>query len=107
MPKPTHINNFHMQYNDMTSQHWDSQSESYAGGDNLMTALHQGWDIEHCVEVKHWYAGMRFVKLYQFELARDGKSMTMPVIDNPYVVRFIEEEGITLIVNKDSTRESA
>ena len=34
--------NYHVQYLDVT-KHWDPDSENYAGGDALVTALSRGW----------------------------------------------------------------
>lgn len=93
---PTNVTNYHVQYLDVETQHWHPTSESYAGGDHLITALEKGWDIGQCVRVKHWYATLRYVTLYEFHLSRNGAEMVMPVVENPYVVRLIEEEGIEL-----------
>jgi hypothetical protein len=102
MAKSSNVANFHIMYQDVTSQHWHSSSERYAGADHLLTALEKGWEVQKCVQVRHWYAGMRSVKLYEFHLQRGGDTMTMPVIDNPYVGRFIEEGDIELIVPDDA-----
>lgn len=102
MAKSSNVSNFHVLYQDVTTQHWHPDSETYAGGDHLLTALEKGWTIEECVLVRHWYAGMRSVKLYEFKLQRGDTKMLMPVIDNPYIGRFIEEQGVNLIVNEDS-----
>lgn len=96
MAKATNVTNFHMQYQDVTSQHWHPKSEKFAGGDNLITAIDNGWNVEKCVIARHYYAGMRFVKVFELYLARDGQNMTMPVVHNPYVERFIIEEGYEL-----------
>lgn len=84
--------NYHVLYQDVTNQHWDPESESYAGGDNLMTALERGWVIEECTLERCWYAGMRSVQIYQFTLSRDEKTITMSVIENPYIYRFAQQK---------------
>jgi hypothetical protein len=89
-------------YQGVTTQHWHPSSEQYAGGDHLLTALDKGWTIEKCVLVRHWYAGMRSVKVYEFNLKRGADTMMMPVIDNPYIGRFVEEEGVNLVVSDDA-----
>lgn len=96
MPKTKMVNvsNFHAQYSDLTSQHWHSKSESFAGGDNLMTALSRDWQIEECVLLTHSYAGMRSVQIYRFTLTKDGDTLIMPVLNNPYVYRFIIDQGV-------------
>lgn len=97
MAKQSNISNYHVQYLDVQNQHWHAGSERYAGGDQLVTALDRGWTVARCAEAKHYYAGMRFVRIFNFKLHKEGQEMTMPVVDNPYVVRFIDEEEIELI----------
>jgi hypothetical protein len=80
--------NYHVQYLDVTSQYWNPR-EGYAGGDHLLTALQNGWEIVECTEEQMWYAGARCVSIYHFKLQRKGETMIMPVINNPYVQRFI------------------
>jgi hypothetical protein len=92
-----------MQYSDLTSQHWHPNSETFAGGDNLITALEKGWSIQKCALVKHWYAGMRSVRIYEFTLNKEDRTVVMPVLDNPYVERFIVDEKIELIESEDAT----
>lgn len=96
MSKLFNVSNHHAQYSDLTSQHWHQKSESFAGGDNLMTALDRNWAIEKCTLMTHWYAGMRSVRVYEFILVKDGDVIVMPVLDNPYVERFIIDEGVDL-----------
>jgi hypothetical protein len=86
--------NYHIQYPGITNQHWHAGSGKYAGGDHLMTALHEGWTLDACYQVDRTYAGMRFVSVYEFRLRRDDETMTMPVINNPYIERFIQSEEI-------------
>lgn len=104
---PTNITNYHVQYLDVETQHWHPESETYAGGDHLITALEKGWEIEKCVRAKHWYAALRFVTLYQFHMTRNDKTVVMPVVENPYVVRLIDEEGIELIEDENDKEEVA
>jgi hypothetical protein len=96
MAKKINVANYHSQYQSTTTQHWDAKSESFAGGDNLMTALSSNWEIERCRRVRHAYDGARYVKLYEFYLVRDDEKLTMPVLENPYIVRFIADNEIPL-----------
>lgn len=95
--KLTNVSNYHVQYSDLTSQHWHPSSENFAGGDHLITALEKGWIIEKCELVKHWYAGMRSVRIYEFTMNKDDRTILMPVLDNPYVERFVIEQNIEVI----------
>lgn len=81
--------NFHIQYPNVSNQHWHVGSGRYAGGDHLMTAVVDGWEIEKCVQYVHTYNGARSVAVYEFTLTREGEVVKMPVISNPYIERFI------------------
>lgn len=94
--KPTNVSNFHVQYLDVTSQYWHPQSAQFAGCDNLLTALEQGWEIVNFEVATHDYAGARYVKIYEFTLRSGNRQMTMPVIDNPYLQRWLRDEGYDL-----------
>jgi len=96
--KNTNVSNYHVQYFDVTTQHWNPKSARFAGADNLLTAVDKGWEISQCVQVTHWYAGMRSVRIYEFYLKQGDETMMMPVIDNPYIERFVKEENIQLVV---------
>ena len=94
--------NFHVEYMNVTSQHWHPNSEKFAGGDNLITALYNGWQIDGAVKVKqHWFGEMRYVNIYYFQLKRDDRTVTMPVTHSPYVNRFIVRSNIELIQEDD------
>lgn len=100
--KRSNITNYHVQYSEVTTQHWDPSSETFAGGDQLMTAIANKWDIERCELIRHWYAGMRSVRLYKFTLSKGDNTITMPVLDNPYIERFIFDEDIDLIEGEEA-----
>ena len=79
-------------------RHWHAESEVYAGGDSLATALFLGWTASDIVNLEeHWYAGTRRVAVYYFELLRDTEKITMPVICNPYVDRLISTLTLQVI----------
>jgi len=100
----TGVSNYHLEYINVASQHWDPESENFAGGDHLITAITNGWEIQQCVRRMHWYAGMRGITINHFEFVRGEEAMNMPVINNPYVERFIRFQGIEVI---DETMETA
>ena len=83
---------YHVDYVDVT-QHWHSKSQRYAGGDCLVTALDSGWDVREIWCETHWFAGMRSVTVYYFELERGQEKMTMPVIHTPYITHLIMQMG--------------
>ena len=95
--------NFHVQYQDITSQHWSYSSERFAGGDNLLTALSRGWEIEETVVLKrYWFAGMRNIEVFHFTIQRDDTVIDMPVVSNPYVYRFIKNHSLAIIEEEDT-----
>jgi hypothetical protein len=72
-------------------RHWHSHSQTYAGGDCLVTALHLGWVIGEAVLLKvYWNTGGRHIRVYYFELIREEAKLVMPVIANPFVERLID-----------------
>ena len=87
--------NFHVDYVDVT-QHWHSKSQKYAGGDCLVTLFFNGWEILSVSREYHWFAGMRSVSIYYFELARGAERITMPVIHTPYVTALIHRLNLQL-----------
>jgi hypothetical protein len=78
-------------------RHWHPASEAYAGGDSLATALYLGWTmVEIVYREEHWRAG-RCSMVFHVTLERDGETMVMPVISNPYVRRFLNESPVQIV----------
>jgi len=84
------VNNYHVTYLDVY-RYWSSHCERYAGGDSLVTMLMNGWNFtsDTIYFEEYWHAGTRPVTVFHFELIKDGDTMLMPVITNPYVRRVI------------------
>ena len=79
-------------------RYWHAQSQKFAGGDCLATLLFLGWTLNPLVMVDtYWHFGTRQVNVYHFELIRDGESVTMPVLSNPYVDRLIAENTLEVV----------
>jgi hypothetical protein len=96
--------NWHYEYWRIV-RHWHAASEKYAGGDCLLTAINNGWNIIPPVLAEaHWRAGSRCVMVYHFTLERRGETMTMPVITNPFVERLIADSALRLNVRQQSAR---
>ena len=97
LTKETRINNFHAEYLDVV-QHWSPTSAKYAGGDALVTFLFEGWELRSEVKVEdRYFAGMRSISVYHMELERDGETIKMPVLRNPYVNRIVRMGDFTLV----------
>ena len=76
------------------SRHWHAASEAYAGGDCLVTALQRGWEMDDVVhQEEFWHAGSRLVMIYHFTLMREGETVNMPVISNPYIHRLLRMQN--------------
>jgi hypothetical protein len=79
-------------------RHWHPQSERFAGGDCLATALMRGWVLKAPVVMEvYWCAGSRQVNVYHCDLVRDDDHMHMPVLGNPYMDRLIQQMGLPVI----------
>jgi hypothetical protein len=95
------LSNFHYAYSHLI-RHWHAESEKYAGGDALFTALDNGWAIEESVMYEeHWSNGAQCVVVFYFQLKRGGEAMTMPVITNPFVRRMLFEMEAKLVLSKE------
>lgn len=84
----------HEYYTD-TDRHWHAGSESYTGGDSLLTALRNGWQLltlayEQQVDLR----GGRCVTVIHFQLVNGSKRMVMPVVENPFIARLLRERRI-------------
>lgn len=80
-------------------RHWCPHSEKFAGGDALLTALEEGWQIIGIIfRQDFWYAGVRRVPVYHFELYRPDEVIRMAVIQNPYVTRLVSECGVQVVL---------
>ena len=91
------LSDYHVQYLDVV-KHWHALSERYTGGDALLTALYNGWEmIGEIVRESHWYAGMRSVTVYRVSLRRDDEQQTMRIIHNPYVSRLVHESRLPVV----------
>jgi hypothetical protein len=98
--------NFHVEYMDVT-QHWSPTCEKYAGGDALLTALYNNWQMENTVTREDcWFAGMRLISVYHVPLKREGEEQIISVIDNPYVSRLMNNGEIRIIITESSPENS-
>ncbi len=87
---------------DVTSQHWSYSSERYAGGDNLLTAIARGWQLDSkVIRRRHWFAGMRCIEIFHFTIRRDDVVADMAVLGNPYVYRYLAAGSHQLIEAED------
>jgi hypothetical protein len=78
-------------------RHWHAGSEKYGGGDALATALYLGWTMGEIVyREDHGRAG-RNSTVYHITLERDGDTMIMPVISNPYVRRLLSDSPVQIV----------
>ena len=81
------------------AQHWCPESETFAAASQLISALRDGWTLA-LPNVRRRQVdtgGSRPRVIYDFTLVRDGELMIMPVLANPYIERFIIQQGIGLL----------
>lgn len=71
-------------------RHWSPESEAFAGGDALASMIHSGWRIQKKLytTVIH-LSGARSRSVCCIELERDGRSVQMHVMCNPYINRIL------------------
>lgn len=85
----------HVHYPDV-HRNWSAGCQQYAGGDALLTKMRQGWEVAKTVfSEDHWHSGSRLVVVYHFDLKKGDEKLTMRVVSNPFVQRFIHQEGLT------------
>ncbi len=71
-------------------RHWNIDSERYTGGDALVTALDEGWQVKGVIfRQECWLAGVRRISLFHVELQRSGETRKMVVIQNPFVTKML------------------
>jgi hypothetical protein len=90
-----------------TIRHWHAESEKWAGADCLLTKLDDGWTVDPTVYYQEfWHAGSRLVTIYYFQLTRDGETLEMPVITNPYARRLLRRltQHLRPIEERDAIR---
>ena len=82
--------NSHFEYMEVV-RHWSPTSEKFAGGDVIVTLLtSEDWKISETIFYEeYWCAGSRLVKIYHMEFHRNGETMVVPVLANPYVRRMV------------------
>lgn len=78
-----------------TDRHYHPRSESYTGADSILTAQRNGWRLVNIAyRADHQLRGGRFTTLYHFKLVRQGETMLMPVVSNPFVTKMLESRHI-------------
>jgi hypothetical protein len=94
--------NHHADYMDV-ERYWSPSTEPYAGCDNLVTALHDGWEMDgEVLREEKSYAGMRQINIYHVKLQRAGEAMTMPVLANPYIERVLANHSVRVVASSGS-----
>lgn len=74
------------------NHHWCSLSESYAGVDILLCYIDAGWKIEGDIGFdEHWFGGARHILVYHFSLIKKDDHITMAVLSNPVLDRFLKD----------------
>ncbi|MDQ7024932.1 MAG: hypothetical protein Q9P01_15205 [Anaerolineae bacterium] len=92
------------EYYTLTDRHWHAGSESYTGGDSLLTAIRNGWQLlnlayEQSVQLR----GGRTVNVICFQFIQESERMTMPVVVNPFVEQLLVERKMMLRPMREAT----
>ncbi len=85
-----------------SDQYWCPESEAYAAASQLITAMRSGWALAlPSVRARQVCSGgSRPRTVYDFTLMRDSRLMTMPVLSNPYIERFIAQKALGVVYDK-------
>ena len=80
-------------------QYWSPECEEYAAASQLITVMRSGWvlALPRVSARQVWNSGSRPRTIYDFTLMRGAQLMIMPVLTNPYIERFIVQQGIRVI----------
>ncbi|GAB4513476.1 MAG: hypothetical protein OHK0046_14190 [Anaerolineae bacterium] len=94
-------------------RHWCPRSEKYTGVDSLLTALLEGWTINRRVYRHEIRLHSRSINVFYFELKRNGRVVTMAVVNNPRIDAILVQYHLHVITHtfferpEMETREAA
>jgi hypothetical protein len=89
-------------------RHWHPGSQRYAGCDQLLTLMDDGWSIEGEISFdEYWHGGARRVVIYGFKLSRQQESVEMRVLANPRAERLVNEAENSLVAKRMLPETSA
>ena len=83
-------------------RHWHSQSQAYAGGDCLLSALDCDWTVKQVVHCYRINRGNRKIVIHFFELQRANEALVMPVISNPFIERLLVASPLEVAIIADA-----
>ncbi len=73
-------------------RHWSPMSQTFVGGDTLLTALDSGWGIQGTALLAQYLrTGNCCTYVYHLDLQRDGECISMKVVENPWVTRLLHQ----------------
>ncbi len=79
-------------------RHWCPRSETYFTGDKLVSAIQTGWEIEPIIHREEVGIGSgRRVIVLHFDLHHAGRWVHMPIIETPYINRFVTENNFHVV----------
>jgi hypothetical protein len=87
--------------------HWCPYSEAYATVSQLLSAVNTGWQLHRTVtwQTIH-FSSSRQSRVYAFKLRRNGQHMTMPVLENPALLRLLVVEAFATVEYADFYEET-
>lgn len=96
----------HTKYTE-TDRHFAPCSETYTGADSLITAERNGWRTFNVVYRETLeLSGGRETALYYFKLHRDGSSMIMPIVRNPFVTKLLARRRMRVLPTSNTSTET-
>ncbi len=88
-------------------RHWHPQSQTYASGDCLLSALDSGWRVRQVVYCSQWKSGNRRVLVYYFGLQQQDEARMMPIIGNPFIERLLAQSPLELAANNEMSENQS
>lgn len=97
------LNSFRHIDTNREAHHWCPKSEAFASASHLFWAVTNGWRTYSVViRQRYYFAGARSTSIYFFELRRDHEIMTMPVQENPALLRLLYTEPYVVVTREDA-----
>lgn len=79
-------------------RHWSPTSQPFTSAEVLLQHLRDGWQLQDRVTVRTFPCfSRRCVRLYTFLVLLDNRHSTIPVLENPVVLRLIYQHGLKLV----------
>ncbi|HLU11154.1 MAG TPA: hypothetical protein VK003_15890 [Oceanobacillus sp.] len=78
--------------------YWSPTSQDYAPGNALLAALDDGWQVDGVIfRQEFWLTAGRRTNIYHITLIRNGETIKMKMVDNPFITRLIYQLEVQVV----------